>query len=100
MLFSLINFAVLLYCVRGDITLLDFSESPTTSCKHWTLTNDPVMGGVSYSTWETYPSNSTTEVGYGLWDGSVEIVPSLNAPGTIDKVAYYCIVYSFNMYIQ
>ncbi len=40
------------------------------------LTNDPVMGGVSNSTWSV---DSVNEV--GNWVGKVEIVPSLAAPG-------------------
>lgn len=39
------------------------------------LLNDPVMGGVSKSTY------NLTETGTLLWDGGVEIVPSLSAPG-------------------
>ena len=64
--------------VQSDtVVLLDFTKSnvSTTSTK-WTLTNDPVMGGLSYSTWTPDYNNQK-----GTWSGSVKIVPSLNAPG-------------------
>lgn len=63
--------------VRGETVLLDFTKSneSTTSTK-WALTNDPVMGGLSYSTWTPDYDNQK-----GTWSGSVKIVPSLSAPG-------------------
>ena len=70
--------------VRSETVLLDFTKSDvsTTSTK-WSLTNDPVMGGLSYSTWK--PDYDNQE---GVWSGSVKIVPSLSAPGKIFKIRF------------
>jgi len=58
------------------VNLLTFDGHPGTTAKRWQLTNDPVMGGVSFSTWAV---NETVQL--GIWNGTVKIVPSLNAPG-------------------
>merc|ERR1719379_1829514 len=42
----------------------------------WKLVNDPVMGGVSNSTWTVDKRN-----GMANWVGDCRIVPSLQAPG-------------------
>jgi hypothetical protein len=59
----------------GDdgVTLVTFDGDPHTTFK-WVAENDPVMGGVSHSTF-------TIEDDIGVFDGAVEIVPSLKAPG-------------------
>jgi len=60
-----------------EVTLLAFDTADKTSYSQtWQLTNDPVMGGVSYSNWTVDDSNKK-----GVWKGAVKIVPSLNAPG-------------------
>lgn len=56
--------------------LLTFDGNPATTSDKWTLTNDPVMGGLSNSTWSVDSVNQK-----GIWAGAVLIVPSLNAPG-------------------
>ena len=52
-------------------TLFEF----TSASQPWTVTNDPVMGGVSNSTFAVVG-------GVGVWSGEVKIVPYLHAPGT------------------
>ena len=66
------NFLISLLVVSSaEVLLLDFSgDLNSTSCKHWKLTNDPVMGGVSYSTWTTSFTNGSS-IGKGVWDGKV-----------------------------
>lgn len=56
--------------------LLTFDGAEGTTSRRWQLTNDPVMGGVSNSTFTEDTVNDE-----GLWVGGVEIVPSLQAPG-------------------
>lgn len=58
------------------VNLITFDGAEGTTSKRWILTNDPVMGGVSNSTWVVDDENEM-----GVWVGAVEIVPSLNAPG-------------------
>ena len=58
------------------VNLVTFDGANETTSRRWILTNDPVMGGVSNSTW------TVDDVGQkGVWVGGVEIVPSLSAPG-------------------
>ena len=52
----------------------------TNASKPWVVTDDPVMGGVSHSTF-------TVEGGVGVWVGEVKIVPFLHAPGTCQSEA-------------
>jgi ABC-type multidrug transport system permease subunit len=73
----LIFFFFFSLCGAATETVLlsfDKSSSETTSSK-WTLTNDPVMGGLSSSNWTVDDVNQK-----GIWDGVVRIVPSLSAP--------------------
>ena len=56
------------------VLLATFDGSATTA-RSWYVTNDPVMGGQSHSTLTTTPQGS------GLFAGTCEIVPFLNAPG-------------------
>lgn len=58
-----------------DILTFDGSNATTTS-DVWFLTNDPVMGGLSFSNW-----TSSKADGMGIWEGEVKDVPSLDAPG-------------------
>lgn len=74
-LFLLVLLAVVAV-VLGDVTLLSFDGTPSTTSKTWSLTNDPVMGGLSYSNYTVNGVDQKME-----WTGSVEIVPSLEAPG-------------------
>ena len=53
------------------MTLFQFTEKS----KPWVVTNDPVMGGVSYSKFQVVD-------GVGVWAGEVKTVPKLHAPGT------------------
>ena len=75
-------FFVLLSCSTfastDALTFVDFSkgDSPT----KWVAENDPVMGGVSNS-------SISIESDRLAWEGAVEIVPSLAAPG-------FCLTYS------
>lgn len=54
-----------------NLVIEPFGETPS---HVWTTVNDPVMGGQSEGTF------SITN-GLGVFDGTVKIVPSLNAPG-------------------
>ncbi len=56
--------------------LATFDGSSKTTFK-WKDLNDPVMGGVSSSTWDI----DTNKTKSAIWNGEVRIVPSLNAPG-------------------
>eukprot|EP00494_Astrolonche_serrata_P032163 UN32432 len=58
-----------------SVPLVTFDGNSTTTYK-WKLTNDPVMGGVSVSTYSLDKDNETVD-----WSGEVKIVPSLQAPG-------------------
>mmetsp|Transcript_20517 Transcript_20517/g.34336 ORF Transcript_20517/g.34336 Transcript_20517/m.34336 type:complete len:239 (-) Transcript_20517:250-966(-) len=58
------------------VNLVTFDGAEETTSRRWILTNDPVMGGVSNSTWTVEDQNQQ-----GVWTGGVEIVPSLDAPG-------------------
>jgi hypothetical protein len=58
------------------VTLFEF----TNTSKPWVVTDDPVMGGVSHSTF-------TVDGGVGVWIGEVKIVPFLHAPGTCQSEA-------------
>jgi len=57
----------------GHVSLVTFDDVKETTFD-WSLVNDPVMGGLSNSTYTVHDNTL-------FWDGSVEIVPSLNAPG-------------------
>jgi hypothetical protein len=54
--------------------LATFDGAKPTGQWNWRLTNDPVMGGLSTSTWAILGN-------VAIWNGTVAIVPSLNAPG-------------------
>jgi hypothetical protein len=54
--------------------LASFDGDANTGHWHWRLTNDPVMGGLSASDWQVKER-------VAVWNGTVAIVPSLQAPG-------------------
>jgi len=58
-----------------EIKLVTFDDSDGTTFKFYTQ-NDAIMGGVSTATFEV---NEEEKV--GIFNGTVKIVPSLNAPG-------------------
>mmetsp|Transcript_145484 Transcript_145484/g.451270 ORF Transcript_145484/g.451270 Transcript_145484/m.451270 type:complete len:400 (+) Transcript_145484:122-1321(+) len=57
------------------VILADFDPASNTS-RPWKLVNDPVMGGVSGSTFQI-----DSQAKLMTWTGVVDIVPSLQAPG-------------------
>jgi len=57
-----------------DVTLIEFDGKDKNTNFEWTAENDPVMGGLSTSTF-------TQKDGIGIMNGTVAIVPSLKAPG-------------------
>ena len=69
-------------CVLGTteaksyVTLAAFDGKDKSTGWEWKLVNDPVMGGVSHSTWHI---NQT--MGVAIWNGETKIVPKLHAPG-------------------
>jgi hypothetical protein len=63
----------------ASVTLASFGPSDAT-LRTWRETNDPVMGGKS-------SGKFTVTDGIGTMDGTVAIVPSLNAPGFINVEA-------------
>jgi hypothetical protein len=73
-----VSVALLLSLAAADtdrVQLATFDGAKDTSFT-WRLTNDPVMGGRSHSTWSIDKDSKIAK-----WDGAVEIVPSLKAPG-------------------
>lgn len=58
------------------VDLVTFDKANTKTFFSWGLTNDPVMGGVSNS---TFVISDTAKI--GVFDGTVRNVPSLKAPG-------------------
>jgi len=58
--------------LRGNVLLV--TSNPESDAQAWETSDDPVMGGVSSSTY-------TIGNGYGEWEGEVLDVPSLEAPG-------------------
>jgi hypothetical protein len=79
---SSIFFACVLACLAAsfaqasdfvDLWTFDGKKSSTFG---WKLVNDPVMGGLSNSTFKVNKTSMTA-----VWDGEVRIVPSLDAPG-------------------
>jgi hypothetical protein len=72
----LVLLPLLAACAASGVTLFEF----TNTSKPWKVTNDPVMGGVSYSTF-------TVVDGVGFWSGEVKDVPKLKAPGTCQSEA-------------
>merc|ERR1711963_1070106 len=58
-----------------EVKLVTFDGSESTTFE-FEAHNDPVMGGVSTSTFEV-----NGEEKFGIFNGTVKIVPSLNAPG-------------------
>jgi len=69
------------YPATSDIHLITFDGEPGTT---FTLKqyNDPVMGGISSGSWSV-----NEEEGYGIEDGTIRDVPSLQAPGFIKAEA-------------
>merc|ERR1711974_23795 len=64
------------------IPLVRFDGEHSTS-HEFTQLNDPVMGGVSIGTWSV-----NKEGEYGIMNGTVKDVPSLQAPGFIKAASY------------
>lgn len=62
-----------LYDESQHTSLVTFDDADATTFD-WDLVNDPVMGGLSNSTMTIHDNTL-------FWEGSVEIVPSLSAPG-------------------
>tara|TARA_B110000305_G_C19349350_1_gene593431 strand:+ start:424 stop:861 length:438 start_codon:yes stop_codon:yes gene_type:complete len=58
------------------VSLLTFDGSSETGSHELKLTNDPVMGGQSVSTFTANAENQSIN-----WSGEVKEVPSLKAPG-------------------
>jgi len=71
-------FALLSIFALADnfVDLVTFDGSKNSGAFKWKLVNDPVMGGVSKSTWTI---NRTAQM--AQWIGDCRIVPSLKAPG-------------------
>lgn len=59
----------------GEIELVGFSADSKNKY-NWLVVNDPVMGGLSRSTFKNDEAK-----GVGIFNGTVAIVPSLKAPG-------------------
>jgi peptide methionine sulfoxide reductase MsrB len=72
LLFSIL-FCVTLLNAQTNLVTFDGADGTTFN---WKLVNDPVMGGLSNSTW-----NIDVSGGIARWSGEVKIVPSLQAPG-------------------
>merc|ERR1711871_1368362 len=62
---------------ESSITKLATFDGATSTTYKWKDLNDPVMGGVSTSTWTIDKTKSKT----AIWNGEVKNVPSLKAPG-------------------
>mmetsp|Transcript_11553 Transcript_11553/g.11569 ORF Transcript_11553/g.11569 Transcript_11553/m.11569 type:complete len:214 (+) Transcript_11553:129-770(+) len=67
---------------KDELKLLTFDGGKGTTSQYWKLTNDPVMGGSSYSSWDVDSKLETAQ-----WIGKVNIVKSLKKPG-------FCVVMS------
>merc|ERR1719156_298604 len=65
----------------ASVTLASFGPSDDT-LRTWRETNDPVMGGKSSGKFTVDSDNAI-----GTMEGTVAIVPSLNAPGFINAQA-------------
>lgn len=83
MIKTIILFSVVAASVSGitvdesSITKLATFDGAASTTYKWKDLNDPVMGGVSTSTWKIDKTNSKT----AIWNGEVKVVPSLKAPG-------------------
>jgi len=64
-----------------DIPLVTFDGAESTTFKFHEL-NDPVMGGVSVASWDVDEAGS-----FGILNGTVKNVPSLQAPGFVAAYA-------------
>ena len=62
--------------VPAGVTPLATFDGHKATTWDWTVTNDPVMGGVSHSTFTVNASDATL-----YWNGETKIVPKLKAPG-------------------
>jgi len=67
------------FTAAADVALVTFDGASGTTHKFKTL-NDPVMGGQSNGTF-------TIQNGVGIFDGNVNIVPKLKAPGFLETWA-------------
>merc|ERR1712198_541090 len=68
--------------ISKEVTLATFDGAEGTTFPFETM-NDPVMGGVSISTFEI-----NEEEHFGIFNGTVKIVPSLDAPGFCSMRAF------------
>jgi len=68
--------------ISNEVTLATFDGAEGTTFPFETM-NDPVMGGVSISTFEV-----NEEEHFGIFNGTVKIVPSLDAPGFCSMRAF------------
>merc|ERR1712198_60652 len=68
--------------ISKEVTLATFDGAEGTTFPFETM-NDPVMGGVSISTFEV-----NEEEHFGIFNGTVKIVPSLNAPGFCSMTSF------------
>jgi len=71
-----------------DLVTFDGSDGSTFG---WKLVNDPVMGGVSNSTWTVDKEDSMAH-----WVGDCNIVPSLKAPGFCNAETSNGLLSNFN----
>merc|ERR1711872_990207 len=65
-----------------EVKLVTFDGAEGTTFKFYAQ-NDPVMGGVSTATFEV-----NEEENFGIFNGTVKIVPSLNAPGFCSMTSF------------
>jgi len=72
----LLGIVLLTGILDAHVTLVQFDGEDSDTTFRWQLLNDPVMGGVSKSTYEVSASSQSLS-----WNGEVKIVPSLSAPG-------------------
>lgn len=76
MVFILLQLLISFSFSANYVELVTFDGDATTGSYDWQLLNDPVMGGVSNSTWTI-----DTDKKMAHWVGDCNIVPSLKAPG-------------------
>jgi len=65
----------------SEVSLITFDGEPSTTFKFLQV-NDPVMGGISSGSWSI-----NEEEGFGIEEGTIRDVPSLQAPGFIKAEA-------------
>jgi len=72
----LLGIVLLTGILDAHVTLVQFDGQDSDTTFEWDLMNDPVMGGVSVSTYEVSDRSQSLS-----WNGEVKVVPSLSAPG-------------------